>query len=94
MIGVIATIRVKDGAGPGFEEAARKLVDAVNANEPGCKLYVLGRTDDSNVYVFVERYEDEAAAQAHRQAEHLRTVGAAMGEFMAGRPEITRFEEL
>lgn len=93
MIGVIATIRVKDGQGPAFEEAARKLVDAVNANEPGCKLYVLGRVDPTT-YVFVERYEDQAAAEAHRGSEHLKTFGAAMGEFMAGRPELTRFEEV
>jgi len=93
MIGVIATLKIEDGAGEGFEAAARKLVDAVNANEPGCKLYQLGRIDPTT-YVFIERYEDEAATKAHRESEHFRTLGAAMGEFMAGRPEIVRFEEV
>jgi len=38
MLGVIAKIKVKEGQQAEFEAVAKRLVAAVNANEPGCKL--------------------------------------------------------
>ena len=35
MIGVIATLKIKEGSGKDFEEVASKLVEMVNANEEG-----------------------------------------------------------
>lgn len=91
MIGVVAQIKVKEGGQAGFEEAAKKLVAAVNANEPGCKLYELFKVQESETdYLFMEKYEDQAAVDAHRASEHFKTLGAAMGPFMDGRPVIIR----
>ena len=36
MRGIVATIKVKEGMAKEFEEAAMKLVAAVNENEPDC----------------------------------------------------------
>ena len=58
MIGVVATIKVKDGAGADFEAVANRLVEAVNANEEGCLFYRLFRTDEPNTYRFLEAYKD------------------------------------
>lgn len=94
MIGVVATITVKDGQGAEFETAAKALIAAVRANEPGCKLYALHKGEQPNTYVFMERYEDEAALAAHRQTTHFKELGAKMGPFMAGRPVVMRMQEV
>jgi len=95
MIGVVAKIRVKDGLGGQFEAVAKQLVEAVNANEPDCLLYALHKSqEDTNLYVFLERYKDQAATEFHRKQDHFRTLGRAMGEFMDGPPEIMRLDEV
>jgi quinol monooxygenase YgiN len=93
-ISVVATIKAKAGQEASFEAAARKLVAAVNANEPGCLLYTLNRGDDPGVFVFMERYRDADAVQAHRASEHFRTLGREMGAFMDGPPDVRRLTEL
>jgi quinol monooxygenase YgiN len=42
----------------------------------------------------MERYKDEAATEFHRNSDHFKTLGAAMGPFMAGRPDVQRMEEI
>lgn len=91
---IVATIKVKDGRQAQFEEVAKKLVAAVNANEPGCLLYTLNKGDDPLTYVFMERYKDEEATKAHRASEHFRTIGRAMGEHMDGPPQVLRMKEV
>ena len=95
MLGTIAKIRVKEGANEGFENVARQLQEAVNANEPGCSLYAVHKdAEDPQLYIFMERYEDEAAVEAHRKSDHFRSLGRAMGEFMDGRPELLRMTSI
>ncbi len=94
MLGVIATLRIKPGANAEFEKAMGELQKAVRANEPGNKLYVLHKTDDPTVYVMLERYENQAALEAHRASAHFKTLGAALGPHMAGRPEVKIMEEI
>ncbi len=94
MITIIATIRIKDGMAAEFEGPALELVAAVNANEPGNTLYALHRSDEPNTYIFVERYVDEAAIDAHRQSDHFKEIGARMGPAMAGRPEVQVLNQL
>jgi quinol monooxygenase YgiN len=91
---IVAKIKVKEGKTVEFETAALRLVAAVEANEPGCMLYKLHRTEDPLLYVFVERYESEDAMKAHRGYAHFRELGAAMGEYMAGPPEIMRLPQV
>src|SRR5579871_4794573 len=88
MIGVVATIKVKDGQGDEFVKVASELVQKVNANEKGCLLYALYKSDEPNTCVFLERYKDQAAVEEHRGTEYFKTVGRAMGAFMDGRPDV------
>jgi quinol monooxygenase YgiN len=94
MLGVVATIKVKPGMEPQFEAVARELVAKVNANEPGCRLYVLHRAEAPQTYVFMERYADQAAVEAHRATDYFKALGRKMGEFMDGRPEVLRLTEV
>jgi quinol monooxygenase YgiN len=94
MLGVVATLKVKPGMEKQFEAVAKELVAKVNAGEPGCKLYALHTADTPGTYVFMERYVDQAAVEAHRATEHFKTLGRKMGEFMDGRPEVLRLKEV
>ena len=97
MLGVVATLKVKPGMEREFEAVAKELVAKVNANEPGCRLYALHRRDeagDTPTYVFMERYVDQAAVEAHRATEYFKALGRKMGEYMDGRPEVMRLREL
>jgi quinol monooxygenase YgiN len=93
MIGAVATLTVVDGKQAEFEAVAKELVAAVNANEPGIILYRLFKQQGSDVtYVFMEQYKDQGAVEAHRAAEHFKTIGRKMGPFLAGAPVVTRMD--
>jgi quinol monooxygenase YgiN len=94
MLGVVATIKVKPGLEREFEAVAKELVAKVNASEPGCTLYALHRAETPGTYVFMERYVDQAAVDAHRATEHFKSLGRKMGEYMEGRAEVLRLREV
>jgi len=94
MIGVIATIKVKEGNEANFEAVMKRLVEAVNANEPACKLYALHKGEEPQTYVMMERYEDNDALAAHSQTSYFKEIGAEMVPFMAGRPEVRVLSEV
>jgi quinol monooxygenase YgiN len=94
MLAIIATLKVKPGNEAEFEAVAKELVAKVNANESGCKLYELSRGTARQTYVFMERYVDQAALDFHRTTEHFKELGAKMGPFLDGRPEVQRLTEL
>jgi len=94
MLGLVATLKVKEGQGAEFEKVASELVKKVKENEKGCLLYMLFKAEEPNTYVFMERYADQAAVEAHRGTEHYKTLGRAMGAFMDGRPELKRLTQV
>ena len=94
MIGIVAMLRIRPGMEPQFEAVAKELVAKVNANEPGCKLYALHHGEAPLTYVFLERYADQAAVDAHRASDYFKTLGRKMGEFMDGRAEVLRLREV
>lgn len=94
MIGIIATLKTQPGHEAAFEELAKALVAAVNANEPGCLLYTLFKAEEPSTYVFLERYQDEAALQAHRSSAYMKDLGRRMGDHMDGRAQVVRLREV
>ena len=94
MIGIVATIKVKPGMEKEFEAVARELVGKVTSSEPGCTLYALHHAEAPQTYVFMERYADQAAVDAHRGTEYFKTLGRKMGEYMDGRAEVMRLREV
>ena len=84
MLATIATIHTKEGAEEGFLTVA---------NELGCQFYQIYKGDEPQTFYFIERYENEAATEAHRASDHFKTIGARMGPFMAGRPDVLRLRE-
>ena len=94
MLGVVATLKVKPGMEKEFESVAKELVSKVNANERGCTLYALHHGETAGTYVFMERYTDQAAVDAHRATDYFKSLGRKMGEYMDGRPEVLRLREV
>ena len=89
MIGIIATMKIKEGVNKEFEEVASRLKDAVTKKEPGVVCYDWYKGEDDSSYVVLERYESQEALDAHGQTEHMKNIGGEMGQYMAGRPEVT-----
>ena len=87
MIGIVATLKIKEGSGSDFEAVATELVEKVNENEEGVVYYDLYKQDETT-YVFLERYKDQEAQDAHGKTDYFRELGAKMGVFMAGAPDI------
>jgi quinol monooxygenase YgiN len=48
--------------------------------------------EDETVVRFIERYEDGEAFAAHTQTDHFQAFEAALGDWLAGEPEILQFE--
>lgn len=48
--------------------------------------------EDPNVVRFFEQYEDEAALEAHTQTEHFGAFQETISDFLAGKPEVTRYD--
>jgi quinol monooxygenase YgiN len=94
MIGVVATLKIKAGQEAAFEAVAKELVEKVNANEQGCLLYRLHRADEPQTYVFMDRYADQAAVEAHRATPYFKELGRKMGDHMDGKPQILRLKEV
>ena len=93
MIGAFAVLTVHDGKQAEFEAVAKELEAAVNANEPGIIMYKLFKLQGSTTqYAFMEQYQDLAAVEAHRSAEHFKRLGRAMGPFLNGAPSVTRMD--
>lgn len=88
MLGIIATLKIQDGKQAGFEALMKELTAKVRANEPGCKLYQLHKTDDATVYVMLEQYVDKAAFDAHMVTPHFKELGGKLGQFLAGAPDL------
>jgi Uncharacterized conserved protein len=78
MIGIVATLKIKEGSGSEFEAIASQLVEKVNANEDGVVYYDLFKQDETN-YVFLEKYKDQEAQNAHGKTDYFRELGAQMG---------------
>ena len=93
MLAAIATLRAKEGSEADFLAVAQELAVAVNANEEGCLSYEIFQGENPQTFIFIERYKDEAATEAHRNSDHFKTIGARMGPFMAGRPDVLRLSD-
>ena len=72
MIAFIAKLIVKNGKEADFEKYQTELSELSHANEPGALLVydVIRHQEESGHYVVYARFRDQAAFDAHMQAEH------------------------
>ena len=90
MIVLLAKSRLLEGKQQEFISVAEKLVKATR-EEPGCVYYDLVQDAlDDKVFLFVEKYLDEAAVAAHMASEHFQTYVPMMNAFREGPSEVTK----
>tara|TARA_B100000686_G_scaffold111584_1_gene119011 strand:+ start:19790 stop:20074 length:285 start_codon:yes stop_codon:yes gene_type:complete len=94
MVGVFAILKIQEGSNKEFESAARLMEEAVKKNEPGNNYYNFYKGQDDTTYIVMERYNSQEDLDAHSQTEHMKTIGAEMGKYLSGAPEIKVFESL
>ncbi len=85
MIHLIATLTIKPGSLAAVTEAVHPCLEATRA-EAGCISYDLhvDVSDDTRL-VFVERWENRAALDAHFQTPHLQAWREAGGQYFTSR---------
>ena len=89
MIGVVAVLKVQPDKAGDFEKVFLDLQQKVKANEPGCLAYQLTKSrTEPGIYKVLELYASEEALKHHGGTDYFKAGGAAMGPFMAGRPEV------
>ena len=95
MITVIATLKVKSGQEDALIAGIRKMIEHVQANEPGTITYVLNRsTADPTTFVVYEVYEDQAAFATHGASPAMLEFFGLAGGVLDGRPDIAMYEEV
>lgn len=71
MVHLIATLKIKPGSLPAIRKAVQPCIEATR-KEKGCISYDLHQSiTDENTLVFVERWTDKAALNAHFETPHL-----------------------
>ena len=94
MISVIAKLPIKEDKMDEAVETIRELVKEV-AKEEGTLLYTLNRdSKNTNTLVFMERYTDKDALNAHSATPHFKAFFAKSGALLSGKPEVLIMEEI
>jgi quinol monooxygenase YgiN len=95
VITLIVTMSIKPDREAEFLATAGEFVDWVQANEPDTLLYVLTRHPSrEHTYVWVERYRNESAIEAHRNGERFAGAIAVVRASLDGTPEALRLEQI
>jgi quinol monooxygenase YgiN len=75
MQALLARYHVRQGNSDAVVRALREMGEAVRRDEPRCLTYRAARsTEDPDVFVLYEEYEDEAALLAHRETPHFKSL--------------------
>lgn len=94
MVHVLARITFRPEAAAAGHDILAELVAATRF-EPGCLGYeVLRRNDAPHVFQTVERWADQAAADAHMATAHVGKAVAAATPLLAAPPEIVSFTKV
>lgn len=94
-IGVIAMLKVQEGKNAEFESVFTELARAVRENELGNNYYELHQSrGNSQVYVVMEQYKDQAALDAHGQTDYFKATGINMADLMGGVPSVKFFDAI
>jgi quinol monooxygenase YgiN len=94
MIVVAAVLKAAEGKGDTLEQEFRKLVPKV-LKDPGAIAYAVHRAiDDPNKFLVYEKYESRDALRLHGSTPHFRAFSQATASLVAGRAEVTLYNEV
>lgn len=94
MISIIAKNVVKADQVKAFQDLARELV-AETRKEKGCIAYALNQDlKDPTVLTFIERWEDQAAIDAHMKSAHFVRIVPQLGPLTSAPGDMRLYREL
>lgn len=94
MLTVIAILKAKEGREKDMEEALKKVVPQVAAEE-GTLAYALHRAKkDPTKFLFYEKYTGKEALAAHSSTPYFMEMFGAVGDMLDGNPSIEIYEEI
>lgn len=88
---VVATLTVKPESVDTVRDILTTAVEEVHP-EPGCQLYSLHQSGET--FVFVEQWADDEALKAHSTAPAVAKMFTAVGEHLAGAPDIKMLQPI
>ncbi|HEU0073291.1 MAG TPA: antibiotic biosynthesis monooxygenase [Dehalococcoidia bacterium] len=95
VVTLVVTMTIKPEQETTFLQSCREFVEWVHANEPDTLLYVLTKhSSREHTYVWVERYRNEAAVEAHRTSPRMTEVLIVVRECLDGAPEVQRLQQV
>ena len=92
MILVHATVPVDPDSHDAAVDAIEDVVAASREEDGVLEYRAFTEVGDDDTFHFLERYEDDAAFASHAQSDHFMQFAGALPEFVAGEPELVRFE--
>ena len=79
---ITARLSIKPDKVKEFIAAAKEMIEKSN-KESGCKFYQLYQDPfNSNKFIFVEEYKNQAAVDAHFASDYFKAFGPKMNEFV------------
>ena len=93
MITVLTWMKAKPGMEPQLQEALERMVEAVDALEPGVVRYSVHRAQNApNEFYLYEQYRDRDAQRAHGETPHIAELRRDLRRVTKGHREHTNLE--
>lgn len=90
MLAIVAKLKATEGKGDELAERMAEIAAKVR-NEPGNKAYAVHQSsEDRDLVMIYEQYDDKDALDAHRA--HMKEMGVDLSGLLAGRPELSHFD--
>lgn len=90
MYALLVRFELEEGHENAFDDLVDKTLRDIEANEPETIVYLSHASPDrSNERVFYELYADDAAFDAHEQADHVRRFLTERQQHLRGEPEVS-----
>ena len=87
-VSIVAKLTAQDGKRADIIEGMAPMMEHVESEEGTLKYILLEDASDENVIWLYEEYTDQAAFEAHGSSDTMKALGAAIGPFMGGAPEL------
>ncbi|MDD4239206.1 MAG: putative quinol monooxygenase [Desulfotomaculaceae bacterium] len=95
MITLIARLKAKPGKEALLAEECVKLAKHVRENEQGCLMYIPHvSTENPAEIIFVEKYTDQEAFNAHGQTPYFKAYKENSAELIDGNSQLQFMKEL
>jgi quinol monooxygenase YgiN len=86
---VLAKIPVQDGKRADVIAGMAPMMEHVESEEGTLEYILCEDAGDENAVWMYEVYADQASFEAHSSSDTMKSLGGAIGPFLAGRPELT-----